>query len=282
MTTTSDAPARSSSAPRRLFAHPAIRSIVSGELAARSREFAAAQAGADRGDPITHERRALMKAKDVMTTEVVYAGPETSVRAIARTLLKRRISGVPVADHDGRVIGIVSEGDLMRRPESETARPRSWLELMETPEDRASQYLKSHGLTARDVMTREPITVTEDTPLEEIAMLLERKAIKRVPVLRDGKLVGIVSRADLLHGLVARAGQAVRPAPLAPPTREAIIAGIRDAGLSLDNVNVVVADDAVHLWGAVDSAVQCDALALAAKRTPGVTRVESHLVVTPP
>lgn len=224
-----------------------------------------------------------MRAKDVMTTEVVYADPESSVRAIARTLLKRRISGVPVADHDGRVIGIVSEGDLMRRPESETARPRSWwLELMETPEDRASHYLKSHGLTARDVMTREPITVTEDTPLEEIAMLLEQKAIKRVPVLRDGKLVGIVSRADLLHGLVARAGQAARPAPLAPPTREAIIAGIRDAGLSLDCVNVVVADDVVHLWGAVDSALQRDALVLAAKGTPGVTRVESHLVVTPP
>lgn len=224
-----------------------------------------------------------MKAKDVMTTEVVYADPESSVRAIAQTLLKHRISGVPVADHDGRVIGIVSEGDLMRRPESETARPRSWwLGLMETPEDRASQYLKSHGLTARDVMTREPITVTEDTPLEEIAMLLEQKAIKRVPVLRDGKLVGIVSRADLLHGLVARAGQAARPAPLAPPTREAIIAAIREAGLSLDRVNVVVAGDVVHLWGAVDSALQRDALALAAKRTPGVTRVESHLVLTPP
>ena len=223
-----------------------------------------------------------MKAKDVMTTEVVYADPETSVRAIAQTLLKRRISAVPVADDDGRVIGIVSEGDLMRRPESETERPRSWwLELIETPEDRASQYLKSHGLTARDVMTREPVTVTEDTPLEEIAMLLERKAIKRVPVLRDGKLVGIVSRADLLHGLVARASQAVKPAPLAPPTREAVVAGIRDAGLSHGYVNVVVADDAVHLWGAVDSALQRDALALAAKSTPGVTRVENHLVVVP-
>ena len=225
-----------------------------------------------------------MKAKDVMTTEVVYADPETSVRAIAQTLLKRRISAVPVADDDGRVIGIVSEGDLMRRPESETERPRSWwLELIETPQDRASQYLKSHGLTARDVMTREPITVTEDTPLEEIAILLERKAIKRVPVLRDGKLVGIVSRADLLHDLVpARAGQAVKPAPLAAPTREAVIAGIRDAGLSLDYVNVVVTDDAVHLWGPVDSALQRDAIALAAKRTPGVTRVENHLVVISP
>ena len=156
-----------------------------------------------------------MKAKDVMTTEVVYADPETSVRAIAQTLLKRRISAVPVIDDGGRVIGIVSEGDLMRRPESETDRPRSWwLKLLETPEDRASQYLKSHGLTARDVMTREPITVTEDTPLEEIAIVLERRAIKRVPVLRNGKLVGIVTRADLLHGLVARAGQAVKPVPL--------------------------------------------------------------------
>lgn len=224
-----------------------------------------------------------MKAKDVMTTEVVYADPETSVRSIAQTLLKRRISAVPVADDDGRVIGIVSEGDLMRRPESETERPRSWwLELIERPEDRASRYLKSHGLTARDVMTREPVTVTEDTPLEEIAILLERNAIKRVPVLRDGKLVGIVSRADLLHGLVARAGQAAKPVPVAPPTREAVIAGIRDADLSFHYVNVVVADDAVHLWGAVDSALQRDAIALAARRTPGVTRVENHLVVIPP
>lgn len=223
-----------------------------------------------------------MKAKDVMTTEVVYAGPETSVRAIAQTLLKRRISAVPVVGDGGRVIGIVSEGDLMRRPESETQRPRSWwLELIEGPEDRASQYLKSHGLTARDVMTRDPVTVTEDTPLEEIAMLLERKAIKRVPVVRDGKLVGIVSRADLLHGLVARAGQAGKPAPLAPPTREAVIAEIRSARLSLDYVNVVVADDAVHLWGGVASALQSDAIALAAKRTPGVTRVENHLAVIP-
>jgi CBS domain-containing protein len=223
-----------------------------------------------------------MKAKDVMTTEVVYAGPETSVRAIAQTLLKRRISAVPVADDDGRVIGMVSEGDLMRRPESETDRPRSWwLDLIESPEDRAGHYLKSHGLTARDVMTREPITVTEDTSLEEIAVLLERKGIKRVPVLRDGKLAGIVSRADLLHGLVARAGQAVKPAPLAPPTREAVIAAIRDADLPLDHVNVVVADDAVHLWGAVASALQRDAIVLAAKRTPGVTRVENHLAVIP-
>ncbi len=224
-----------------------------------------------------------MKAKDVMTTEVVYADPETSVRAIAQTLLKRRISAVPVIDDGGRVIGIVSEGDLMRRPESETDRPRSWwLKLLETPEDRASQYLKSHGLTARDVMTREPITVTEDTPLEEIAIILERKAIKRVPVLRNGKLVGIVTRADLLHGLVARAGQAVKPVPLAPPTREAVIAEIGDAGLSLHYVNVVIADDAVHLWGGVNSALERDAIALAAKRTPGVTRVENHLVVIPP
>ncbi len=223
-----------------------------------------------------------MKAKDVMTTVVVYADPQTSVRAVAQTLLKRRISGVPVVDDGGRVIGIVSEGDLMQRPESETERPRSWwLELIQGEEDRAGQYLKSHGLTARDVMTREPVTVTEDTPLEEIAMLLERKAIKRVPVLRDGKLVGIVSRADLLHGLVARAGQTGKPAPLAPPTREAVIAEIRGARLSLDYVNVVVADDAVHLWGAVASALQRDAIALAAKRTPGVTRVENHLAVIP-
>jgi len=169
-----------------------------------------------------------MRAKDVMTTEVVYAGPETDVRTIVQELLKRRISAVPVVDDGGRVIGIVSEGDLMRRAESDTEHHRSWwLQLLQDPEDRASEYLKTHGLKARDVMTRNPVTVSEDTSLDEIATLLERNGIKRVPVLRNGKLVGIVSRADLLHGLVARASQEAKSVAASGPTREDIIATIR-------------------------------------------------------
>jgi CBS domain-containing protein len=224
-----------------------------------------------------------MKAKDVMTPAVVSVNPEASVRKIARLLLERRISAVPVVDDHDRVIGMVSEGDLMRRPESQTERHASWwLALLEGPDERAREYLKSHGLTARDVMTREPVTVTEDASLEEIATLLERKRIKRVPVLRAGKLVGIVSRANLLHGLVARGVQAPKStASDTGPVREAVIAELRKIGLGLYYVNVVVEDGAAYLWGGVESAAERDAAALAAKRTPGVRRVENHLFVMP-
>ncbi len=140
-----------------------------------------------------------MTAKDIMARPVVSVGPDTSVQEIARLLLERRISAVPVVDDRSRVIGMASEGDLMRRPESRTERHASWwLELLEGTEERARTYLESHGLTARDVMTREVVTVAENTPLDKIATLLERNRIKRVPVLRGGKVVGIVSRARQL------------------------------------------------------------------------------------
>jgi hypothetical protein len=169
----------------------------------------------------------------------------------------------------------------MRRPESETEGVASWwLALLAV--ERASRYLKTHGLRAWDVMTREVVSVAEDTSLEEIATLLERKHIKRVPVLRDGKLVGIVSRANLLHGLVARARQSSAP-PASDPAaiREAVIAELRAAGLHAPYVNVVIADGTAQLWGGIESAAEVEAIALAAARTPGVARVENNLFVMP-
>lgn len=222
-----------------------------------------------------------MKARDVMTKTVVSAGPEASVREIARLLLKHRISAVPVVDDRGRVIGMVSEGDLMRRPESRTEGHLSWwLDLLEGPEERARTYLKSHGLTARDVMTRKVITADENTPLEKIATLLERNHIKRVPVLRRGKLVGIASRANLLHGLVARAGKAAKATrPNAARIRDGAMAEFQRIGLRTAYVNVVVADGIVHLWGFVESAAQRKALVLAAQRVAGVRKVENHVSI---
>jgi CBS domain-containing protein len=224
-----------------------------------------------------------MKAKDVMTQPVVSIGPDAGVQDIARLLLASRISAVPVVDGRSRVIGMVSEGDLMRRPESRTERHASWwLELLEGTEERARTYLKSHGLTARDVMTREVVTVAENTPLETIATLLERNRIKRVPVLRGGKLVGIVSRANLLHGLVARGRRPARPPTrTTKATREAVVTELHAAGLRSDFMNVVIADGIAHLWGWVESAAGREAAALAAKRTAGVRRVENHLAVMP-
>lgn len=224
-----------------------------------------------------------MKTRDIMTKAVISTGPDVSVRAIARLLLKHRISAVPVVDERGRVIGMVSEGDLIRRPESGTEGHGSgswWLDLIEGPEDRARSYLKSHGLTARDVMTRKVITADENTPLEKIATLLERNHIKRVPVLRRGKLVGIASRANLLHGLVARGGKAAKAThPSTVRIRDTVIAEFQRIGLHTNYMNVVVSDGIVHLWGMVESPAQRKALALAAQGVPGVKKVDNQLSI---
>jgi CBS domain-containing protein len=218
-----------------------------------------------------------MEAKDIMTTEVVTVSPSTPVRDIAGKMTDHRISGVPVVDAEGHVVGIVSEGDLMRRPESGTQRRASWwLSLLAGPEEKAREYVKTHGVRAEDVMSRDVITVSEDALLEDIAAILEKNAIKRVPVLREGALVGIVSRANLLHGLVARA----RPEGALRGDRElraAVLEAIRRSGASSHFVNVVVTGGAVQLWGAVESPAEKEAIGTAAEATPGVKAVENNL-----
>jgi CBS-domain-containing membrane protein len=221
-----------------------------------------------------------MKAKDVMTEDVVSVREDASVESIARLLLQRRISAVPVTDANGRPVGIVSEGDLMRRPETGTdRRPSWWLELLQGSDEHAAQYIKSHGLVARDVMSTDPLTVSENTPLEKVARLLEQEHIKRVPVVRGGRMVGIVSRADLLHALAAGAKWPAPRAKAAHPTRKEVMRSIRETGLSLGLTNVVLEGSVVHLWGSVQSETQREAIALAARRSPGVKGVKNHLSV---
>jgi CBS domain-containing protein len=223
-----------------------------------------------------------MQAKDVMTREVVTVAPETKVQEVARLLLERRISAVPVIDAEGGLAGIVSEGDLMRRAEGDTTRPESWwLALASAPRDAALDYIKTHGGHARDVMTREPVTVEEDTPVWKIARLLEKHRIKRVPVLRDGKMVGVVSRADLLRGLAA---QREAPAPSADDRslKAAVEQALRDVGVGTQFVTVVVSDGVVDLWGAVDSDAEKQALGIAAENVPGVREVRNEIGVMPP
>ena len=224
-----------------------------------------------------------MNARDVMTEDVVSVGPEASVEAIARLLLERRISAVPVIGADGRLLGIVSEGDLMRRAETRTERRSSWwLELLDGREGSAERYLKSHGLTARDVMTPQPVTVAESTPLEKVATLLERHKIKRVPVVRGKKVVGIVSRANLLHALVAAVDRPIKRRRAAPASRKEVVRDIEAAVQSLDFVNVVVEGGVVHLWGGVHSDAERKAIGLAARRSHGVAEVKNHLFIMPP
>ena len=217
-----------------------------------------------------------MLAKDVMTKDVVTVAPDTPVAEIAKRLIERRISAVPVIGAAGRMVGIVSVGDLMRRAESGTARHSPWWLRVLAVEGDVRDYVRSRGQRASDVMTKEVVTVTERTPLEKVAALLEKQRIKRVPVVRGGKLVGIVSRANLLHGLVARA-RAPRPSVKDPVLRAKVLEAIRGSGAQAEFVDAVVAGGVVHLWGAVYSQADKAAVRVAAESTPGVKAVEDNV-----
>jgi CBS domain-containing protein len=224
-----------------------------------------------------------MQARDVMTTPVLTVTKDTTVREVARLLLDHHISAVPVVDGDGILLGVVSEGDLIRRADAGTERrPSWWLSLVSDPEDDARQWLRSHGRLAGDVMSRNVIVATEDTPVPEIADLLERHRIKRVPVVREGCVVGIVSRANLLQALVARP-----VASNAAPTlddralREAVFAAVNATGSRTLYVNVLVTDGIAHLWGMAHSRAERDAMRAAAESVPGVKRVEERVSLLP-
>lgn len=222
-----------------------------------------------------------MLAKDVMTREVCTVGPDTNVVEIAKLLLSRRISGVPVVDPKGKLLGVVSEGDLMRRAETGTERRRSWwLELLTENRDLAHDYVKSHGLTAKDVMTPSVVTIGEDAELTEIASVLERNRIKRVPVMQGGKLVGIVSRSNLLQAL-ATAGTRPAKAPAGDRAlREAILAKFKHQPWTPDlTVNVTVQDGKASIYGLVASEDERRALTVAAEEVAGVGKVDNQLTL---
>lgn len=223
-----------------------------------------------------------MQAKDVMTTNVVSVTPDSTVSEIAQILLQRNISAVPVVDADGRLLGLVSEGDLIRRSELGTERKRSWwLDLLAGEGERAQEYVRAHGMHARDVMTGHVITVNETTDLAEIATILEEKRIKRVPVVRDGKIVGIVSRSNLLQGLIARGA----PAPVATGDEDIRIRIVSEldelSWLHPTQLNVIVADGVVDVWGYVETAAQKDALRVAIENVGGIKEVKDHVNVLP-
>ncbi|RAI45359.1 CBS domain-containing protein [Rhodoplanes roseus] len=224
-----------------------------------------------------------MKASDIMSTSVITVTPDTSVQDVAEILLKNRISGVPVVDPEGRPIGIVSEGDLLRRAESGTGHERSWwLKLLMGREVLAAEYVKEHARRAADVMTRELVTATPDTPVAEIASLLERNRIKRVPILQGGKLVGIVSRANLLHALATQRRQAATSPIADADLRKQIMARLEaEPWLASSLVNVTVTDGVVDTWGVVDSPAEKQALRVVIEETPGVKSVNDNLVIRP-
>jgi CBS-domain-containing membrane protein len=226
-----------------------------------------------------------MQAKDIMTADLIAVSTEAEVTEIAKLLLRHRISAVPVVDARQRLVGMVSEGDLIHRAETGTDRQRSWwLSLLTDAEDIAQAYRKSHGRHARDVMSGDIVTVTEDTPLADIARLLEERRVKRVPVVRDGALLGIVSRADLLRAMASgRATSATAVAGDDQKIRQALLRTLKMEALTTGGlVNVIVTDGVVHLWGLVESEDMRKAIIVAAETTPGVLGVNDHLGQVPP
>ena len=222
-----------------------------------------------------------MKAADIMVKDVVSVKPEASVREVASLMLERRISGVPVVDSERRVLGIISEGDLIRRPEIGTyTSPTGWLTVFLSRDESARDFVKTHGLLAKEVMSRPAICVAPETPLADIVRLFDRHRVKRLPVVEHGRLAGLVTRADLLRALVAR--QAMPPiASGDQEIRERIDAILRaEVWAPSAYINVQVSEGVVQLWGMVNSTAQRDALVLAVRGTPGVRDVQQHIGCT--
>jgi CBS domain-containing protein len=232
--------------------------------------------------PFWEKGAEIMKARDVMVSPVITTRPSASVAEVAKMLLQRRISAVPVVDDQGRLVGIVSEGDLLHRAEAGTERRRSWwLRMVAGDETLAADYVKAHGRKVADVMTRNVITATPETPLHEIAALMEKRAIKRVPIVENDQLVGIVSRANLIQAVASTRKQLKVPLSDAS-IREKVMAALQaQPWFRSSLLNVIVSGGVVELWGMTQSEAERDAIRVAAESTPGVRAVNDNLIVQP-
>jgi CBS domain-containing protein len=220
-----------------------------------------------------------------MTSPVVSVSPDDTVLQAAQTMLQRRISGLPVIDKDGRLVGMVTEGDLLRRVETGTRHRRArWLEFLLGPGRLAEEYTRTHGRKVNDVMTTEPLSVAEDAALEEIVKLMEKRQIKRVPVVRGEQIIGIVTRANLLHALAGVS----REAPASIESSDAAIRAAFLAELAKEKwapialINPIVRDGVVELWGTITDERERQALIVAAENVPGVKAVRDHLAWVEP
>lgn len=225
-----------------------------------------------------------MKAGEIMTWPVMSIEPDASVQDAIVRMLKHRISALPVVASDGSLVGIVSEGDLLRRAEIGTQRHRPrWLEFLLGPGRMASEYTQTHGRKVEDVMTPDPETIDETTPVDEIVALMERRRIKRVPVMRDGKMVGIVSRANLMQALASLAPMTAGGAADDAAIREKLLKEMDDQPWAPKGlINVIVKQGVVSLWGSITDEREREALHVLAENTPGVKEVHDHLVWVEP
>ncbi|MBZ0259764.1 MAG: CBS domain-containing protein [Hyphomicrobiales bacterium] len=213
-----------------------------------------------------------MLAKDLMTSKVVTVGPGYSIWHAAQRMLDHDVSGLPVVDDSGRVAGMLTQGDLLHRIElgAETAPV--------APEQRLGAYVKAHSWNVGDVMTATVISVQEETPIHAVATLMDRHRIRRMPVVREGKLVGIISRKDLLRVIAASRRDTIPPGDDA--MRRAILARLgENTDLQGGRLTVTVSGGVVHLGGTVGSDAERKAARVTAESVPGVEGVCDHMQV---
>jgi CBS domain-containing protein len=224
-----------------------------------------------------------MKASDIMTRDVVTVKPETSVREIAELMTQHRISGLPVVNAGGRVVGILSESDLLHRAETGTEKRRKWwMRAFIDTDQLAREYAASHARNAGDIMSKDVVSVDADMELGDVAELLDRKKLKRLPVTQNGQLAGMITRGDLVRALTVR----LREAAASPGVSEDLARSIRsrmqrETWLDTALVSVSVDGGEVELAGLVASHDQRRALRLLVEDTPGVKRVDDKLSIKP-
>jgi CBS domain-containing protein len=219
-----------------------------------------------------------MRARDIMTTDVLTVAPGTEIREAAKLMVDHHISGLPVVDAAGHLAGIVTDGDLYRRTELGTERKRrSWLEVFGFDTRQAADYVASHAHTVGDVMTSHVQAVSPETAVQQIADLLERARIRRVPVVVDDRVVGIVSRANLVQALAAAPQEDTRIRLSDRRVRDLVIGEFKRMPWGPPHEgNVIVTDGVVHLWGYYPSDAELDALRVAVEGVPGVKGFEAH------
>jgi CBS domain-containing protein len=225
-----------------------------------------------------------VKVSEVMTRAPITVRPDASLEEVANTMLKARVSGLPVADEQGVVVGMITEGDLLRRAELGTApRPAGWLSCFLAPGRVAQDYVRTHGQKVREVMTSELIFVSPETPLQEVVALMESRHVKRLPVLQQGRLTGMISRADLLRALSRllpeRQGAAISDTEL----RKRVLAAIaKEAWAPRMNIDITVENGVVELRGAVTDDRQRVGLRVIAENVPGIRGVHDRLIWVEP